>query len=85
MLLNKMASLVFPVLGSLAQRVKIPDLPSCEGLILFSNGYIILSKSLICFRFSLGLQKPTHYFGLSLLKEKDLKNMEKMDLFPLGH
>ena len=47
MLLNKMASLVFLVLGSLAQRVKIPDLPSCEGLDLFSN----CCKSLICFRF----------------------------------
>ena len=50
MLLNKMASLVFLVLGSLAQRVKIPDLPSCEGLIL-SNCYVIPCKSLICFRF----------------------------------
>ena len=81
MLLNKMASLVFLVLGSLAQRVKIPDLPSCEGLILFSNGYIILCKSLICFRFSRGLQKPTHYFGLSLLKEKDLKIWKKWTFF----
>ena len=51
MLLNKMASLVFLVLGSLAQRVKIPDLPSCEGLIPFSNGYVILSKSIICSSF----------------------------------
>ena len=47
MLLNKMASLVFLVLGSLAQRVKIPDLPSCEGLILFPNFYVMLCFALL--------------------------------------
>ena len=80
MLLNKMASLVFLVLGSLAQRVKIPDLPSCEGLIL-SNCYVIPCKSLICFRFSRVVvpwfTKKHSFFGVSLFKGRDPKIWKK--------
>ena len=36
MAMNRMFSLVFLLVGSFSQRVKIPDLPTCEGLQLFS-------------------------------------------------
>ena len=85
MLLNKMASLVFLVLGSLAQRVKIPDLPSCEGLIL-SNCYVIPCKSLICFRFSRVVvpwfTKTHSLFWVFSIKGKGSQKYGKMELFP---
>ena len=81
-----MASLVFLVLGSLAQRVKIPDLPSCEGLIL-SNCYVIPCKSLICFRFSRVVvpwfTKTHSLFWVFSIKGKGSQKYGKMELFSI--
>ena len=52
--MNKMFSLLFLLLGSFSQRVKIPDLPTCEGLFVLTFALIWNMKyasfwKLICY------------------------------------
>ena len=54
MAINKMCSLVFLLVGSFSQRVKIPGLPTCEGHLIF---YKYLTRQIPHFSITCNLRR----------------------------